>query len=314
MADHTEQQATPILTIPDHCRIGLALSGGATRGIAHIGALKALIESNIRIDYISGTSIGALVGAFYAFGIPIDTIRRQAEEMSWLSIASLTIPKNGLLSNRIIGDIVEKHLGNVHIEDSPIPLAIIATDIATGEKITIRKGNLARAIMASTCIPGVFTPIKFEGLTLVDGFLVENVPVSPLKEMGADVIISICLSMLRQYREPKGIVNILLNAYEIAIDTSTLATLKDTDILIVPNLTAIPPDDEGQQFAMYTEGYTAGLLSIGRIDDLIQEKYHPKRLSFWKRFLQRFNGRRRFPGDDVPVFRALRSGELNQLD
>jgi NTE family protein len=143
--------------------LGLALSGGASRGITHVGVLKAFHDTNVKIDCLSGTSIGALVAALYAFGIPVEDIHRQALEMNWLKISSLKISRSALLSNKVIGEIVENYIGEANIENSPIPLAIVTTDITTGEKVVLRRGNIARAVMASSSIPGIFTPVRIEG-------------------------------------------------------------------------------------------------------------------------------------------------------
>ncbi|HQV33320.1 MAG TPA: patatin-like phospholipase family protein, partial [Calditrichia bacterium] len=193
--------------------LGLALSGGAARGIAHIGVLQAFKENGIIPDFLAGTSIGSLVAGLFAFGIPVADILNQAEALSWTKISSLNIPRTGFLSNRILGEIVESQLGKVNIEDSPIPLAIVTTDISNGERVVLREGSLSEAIKASSCIPGIFTPVSINGRLLVDGFLVENVPLSPLREMGAQITVGVNLGALRDYREPDGIIDIMMNAF-----------------------------------------------------------------------------------------------------
>ncbi len=266
-------------------KIGLAFSGGATRGVAHIGVLQAFEEFNIRPSFIAGTSIGAMLGSVYAFGVPIDEIRRQAEAMSWTSVSSFSISRNGLLSNRVIGEVVIEMVGDVNIEDSPVPLAIVATDIATGDKVVLREGNLARAIRASTCIPGVFTPIKREGRLLVDGFLTENVPISPLTEMGADLIIGINLGTQRLYREPSSIINIMLNAFDISIDSNTMTRLQDADFIIKPDLKEIIESDSEEASALYEAGYKAARAAIPSIQTEIYNRSLPKgEPTLWQRF------------------------------
>ncbi|RMH81239.1 MAG: patatin, partial [Calditrichaeota bacterium] len=245
--------------------IGLALSGGATRGVAHIGVLKALEEHFIKPDYIAGTSIGALVGAVYAFGVPLNAILDQALQMSWSTVSRLSLSRAAILTNKAIAEIVEKHIGAVNIEEAPIPLAIIATDIATGEKVVLRQGNVAHAVMASTAIPGIYAPVKMDGRLLVDGFLVENVPISPLKAMGTDIIVGVHLSSQKMYREPTGIVNIIMNAFEIAVDANTQANLRDADVLITPNLAEDDRPEEESATFMYEEGYRAALRVMPRL-------------------------------------------------
>ena len=247
-----------------HPRLGIAFSGGASRGFAHIGVLQALKEANIRPDLLAGTSIGALIAAMYAFGVALPTMREQAEAMSWLRIARLNIPRTGILSNEVLGEIVRKHLGDVAIEDSPIPLAVVCTNIANGDKVVLREGNLARAIMASSAIPGVYTPVQVDRELLVDGFLVENVPILPLQDMGAEVILGVHLGRLIDYRPPSSITNIMLNAFEIAIDAHALTTMQYADVIIEPRLERAPDtgradrDDKALGDLYYRLGYAAG--------------------------------------------------------
>ncbi len=264
-------------------KIGLALSGGASWGVAHIGALKMFEEAGLKFDMIAGTSIGALAGAFHAFGISNDTMLEQAEEMSWYSISRLTLSRSGILTNTIIGDIIREHIGNVNIEDAQIPLAIIATDIKTGEKIVLRKGNLAQAVMASSCIPGVFKPIELDGRLLVDGFLVENLPTKTLREMGANFTIGVSLNTMREYREPTGMINIILNAFEIAIDSNLSSTLEQADILINPDLSNIAFEDEKRVFALFNEGYIAAKKNVPEINRRIHQLFDKEPASVWQR-------------------------------
>jgi len=196
--------------------LGLALGGGAFRGTAHLGVLKALEEEGLRPGFLCGTSAGAMAAAFYAFGMSPEEIRNIARNLRWLKATNLTFSKLGLLSNTEIGKFIEKYLGDVLIEDSSIPLAIVAADISTGEKVVFKTGSLATAIMAST-----FMPAQVGGRMLVDGAIVENVPVKVLKEMGAKVCVGVDLGS-GGYRQPESLVEVLLNAFSIAIDRSAL--------------------------------------------------------------------------------------------
>ena len=145
-------------------KIGLALGGGAVLGAAHIGVLRALHEHNINVNYITGTSIGAFVASLVAFGKTWEEIESIASELKWMDISGVTLSKFALLTNEKLGELSIKHIGDKNIEDAMIPLAIIATDISNGEKIVLNKGSVATAIMASTCIPGIYKPIEFDRL------------------------------------------------------------------------------------------------------------------------------------------------------
>ncbi len=174
--------------------IGLALSGGAAKGLAHIGVIKALEESGIKVDYIAGSSMGALVGAAYASGIPIDTLEKIAINTDWVTVAKLFVPgfsTAGLVEGKRVKEFLSSIYGDVRIEDCPIPFAATAADISTGKLYIINRGSLLEAVRASISIPIVFTPVKYQDILLVDGGVVDPVPIDIVKEMGADYIIAV---------------------------------------------------------------------------------------------------------------------------
>ena len=216
---------------------GLALGGGAILGAAHIGVLRAL-EENIHPQLISGTSIGAFIAALYAFNVSADEIEEMALELNWSNITSIKLSKLSLFSNRKLGELVSSTLGDVNIEDARIPLAIIACDIATGQKVTFTEGPVAQAVMASCCLPGVFTPVEIDGRLLVDGGIAENVPVSALRDLGANSLIAVDLSKKVKYNEPKDIFDVMSNTISIAIDNNTKSRTRPADLIIAPDLTS----------------------------------------------------------------------------
>jgi NTE family protein len=221
---------------PFNRRIGLALGGGAAKGIAHIGVLKAIEESDLEIEYISGTSIGALVASYYAFGKDIETLKSISSEMSFSSLIGFKLQKQGIFSTTSIKEMVERDLGEVYIEQARIPLAICATDISTGEQVTLREGKLAEAICASMAVPGIFIPVEINGKTLVDGGITENVPISALEKMGAGITIAVDLNGCPHYQEPKDIIAIMGNAIDIAIDLRTKDQIKKADLVFSMDL------------------------------------------------------------------------------
>jgi NTE family protein len=177
-------------------RIGLALGGGGARGWAHIGVLQALAERKISIHAYSGTSIGSLVGGFAAAGKLADL----EEVLAGLDLkrivhlfAEKKLPRAGLLDGRHIVELIRRHLGCPDISALPAPYCAVATDIESGEEIVMRQGDLVTAIRASIAIPGIFTPMKRDGLHLVDGGLVNPLPIRPLKDLGVEKIIAVNL-------------------------------------------------------------------------------------------------------------------------
>jgi NTE family protein len=221
---------------PFNTKIGLALGGGAAKGIAHIGVLKAFEEEAITISCISGTSSGALVASYYAFGKPISEIMSIGETLNLSKIANFTWKKRGLFSTDSILKMIHRDIGDVNIEDAKIPLAICATDIETGEQIVFRSGNLAAAVCASMAVPGLFVPVEINGRTLVDGGIVENVPVSPLEKMGAGITVAVDLSHCISYPSPKDTLDVVNNAINIGMDLRTKRQLKKADIVVKLNL------------------------------------------------------------------------------
>lgn len=221
-----------------HKKIGVALGGGAVLGASHIGILRSLEEHDLQPDLIAGTSIGALIAALYAFGVSSERMEEIAVNLKWLDISSISLSKMGLLSNEKLKEIIKEHIGSKNIEDAEIPLAIVTTDLSSGEKVVLREGDLATAIMASTCIPGIFIPVETDGRLLVDGGLVENVPVSALREMGAERIIAVDINAYRLYNKPDDIVEVVTNALDIAVENLTKTRSKDIDLLICPELSS----------------------------------------------------------------------------
>ena len=218
--------------------ISLALGGGAVLGAAHIGVLKAFDEYAIKINRISGTSIGAMIAALYAFGKSPDEIEQSVVELEWLDVTSFTLSKYGILSNNDLGRQISNLLGKVDIAKARIPLYLMATDLTRGAKVVLSKGDVSQAVMASSCIPGIFVPVEIDGQLLVDGGLLENVPVSPLREAGAGFIVGVDLSAGRHYQRPQDIIDVFANAIDIAIDNVTRSQTSEANLIIAPELSA----------------------------------------------------------------------------
>ncbi len=235
--------------------VGLALGGGAVLGAAHIGALKAIEEKNITVSHLTGTSIGALVGAFYAFGKRLDEIENISLELDWSDIAGLTLSRYGLLSNEKLGDLIVSNIGDKNIEEADIPLAFVATDVSSGEKVVLNKGSLAQAVMASTCLPGIFKPVEIEGKLLVDGGVVENVPIETLQNLGAEFMIGIDLNAKHQYGRPDNIIEVLLNSFHFMMKNATSLQTRNADLLISPDLSSFNRSDTDQVEGLMKKGY-----------------------------------------------------------
>ncbi|WP_372966085.1 patatin-like phospholipase family protein [Marinobacter sp.] len=241
---------------PFNTRIGLALGGGAAKGIAHIGVLKAFEDERIQIHCISGTSVGALVASYYAFGRPVESILSIGSELNLSMILNFTFQRGGLFSTNALREMILRDLGDCRIEDADIPLAICATDVETGKQVVFREGNLAEAVCASMAVPGLFVPVEVGGRILVDGGLVENVPISPLRDMGAGITVAINLSHVSRYPKPEDTLDVISNSINIAIDFNTRKQLKKADIVVPLDLSDYSLTNNAQRaHELYMEGY-----------------------------------------------------------
>jgi len=193
----TDQRAhrNNLLGLEPDATVGFALGGGGAKGLAHIGVLKALEEVGIGADYVAGSSMGSLVGAAYAAGIPVDSIEQVALQRDWKDFTLLLDPALGK-PGFIDGDRIEKFLRKTFyedrkIQDLPIPFTATTTDISTGQSYVINQGSLSAAVRSSISVPVIFTPQKYDEMYLVDGGLVDPVPIDIVRSMGADFIIAV---------------------------------------------------------------------------------------------------------------------------
>jgi len=177
-------------------RIGLALGGGIARGWAHIGALRRLHQLGLEPDLICGTSMGALVGGFYLAGklSELEELVRALTRFRMVRLLDFAVPQNGIIGGRRMFREMEKIVGELHIEDLPRPFAAVAAELATGHEIWLSRGHLLDAVRASVSLPGIFKPVKRDGRWLIDGALVNPVPVSVCRAMGARMVIAINLT------------------------------------------------------------------------------------------------------------------------
>lgn len=262
-------------------KIGLALSGGSALGISHIGVLKALEENKIKIDYIAGTSSGSIIAAAFAFGLSFEQMADVSKKINWINISNFAYSKLGLASNKPLGKLIKEIFGDVKIEDAKIPLAIVATDIEKGQKVVLQKGNLAEALMASSCLPGIYVPIIINEQKLIDGGWSENLPLSVLKKMGADMIIGVNLKKY-SLRKVSNVFDVLLNS--LAITSSDHHHLKiqeqGADIIIEPNLMNFGYSDFNKTDKLIEAGYQATLSLMPEIKKITENKYKNKKIFF----------------------------------
>ena len=253
-------------------KIGLALSGGSTYGIAHIGVIAALEEANIKVDYISGTSAGSLVGAYLAFGLTSSQMFELTRGLDWKKLSKFTFSRMGLKSNEPMATFLTDTLGDVRIEDAKIPLAIVATNIETHKMVVLTKGPLNVAVRASTSIPGLFTPVELDGQVLVDGGLTENVPMTPLEDMGATVKIAVNLLNATAYSRPKNVVDVLNKSIDILSLHRDQHLANRANVLIEPDLSSFDSMSFKSSQKLFDAGYAAGKAAIPNIKKVLAPK------------------------------------------
>jgi len=273
-------------------KIGLALGGGAARGLAHIGVLKALVENNVPIDVIAGTSIGALVGACFAKDGEINTLEEIVLNIDWRQLALLLDPnlallKKGFIHGEKIKELLCSIIGDIEFKDLKIPFRVIATDVTTGEEVVIDSGSVAEAVRASISIPVIFTPVKFENKFLVDGGIVNPVPVNIARNMGAEFIIACNVipepqKRGRNYTKNKSmakstkqidpntpnIIDVLIHSFYIMEYKIAASNLKKADIIINPEVNHISI----LEFHKGAEAMAAGYKSVLDVLPKIKKK------------------------------------------
>ncbi|MCA1053399.1 patatin-like phospholipase family protein [Rossellomorea aquimaris] len=196
-------------------KIGLALGSGGARGFAHLGVLKALVDEGIPIDMIAGSSMGALVGCMYGVGHRMEDLYKLSTTFRRKYYLDFTVPKMGFIAGKRIKEFIQLFSHNKNIEDLNIPVSVVATDITNGEKVVFTSGPVSSAVRASIAIPGIFVPEKIDGRLLVDGGVIDRVPVSVVKEMGADIVIGVDVSHVKRNAEITTIYDVIMQSIDI---------------------------------------------------------------------------------------------------
>ncbi len=220
-------------------KVGLALSGGATHGAAHVGVLRVLEREGIRPYCIAGTSAGAIVGAAYAAGMPLDEIAGLFTRTNWTALVrpSLFRKTGGLFDTAPLEGMIRTMLGDQNIEALPIPFAAVACDIMTGERVVLRNGPLAPAVRASAAFPGLFNPVHLNGRVLVDGGVVDNLPADVAREMGAEYVIAVDLSSPTTLKSaPETAVDVLWAVSNLLQARASYPDLDSMQVRICPDV------------------------------------------------------------------------------
>jgi NTE family protein len=232
---------------PRKIKIGLALGGGAARGFAHIGVIKALEAQGIYPDIVVGTSAGSVVGAMYAAGNDGFALQKIAMEMDEATISDWALPlfgkSSGVLKGEALQSYVNKAVKNVTMEKLKLKFGAVATDLNTGKPILFARGNTGQAVRASSSVPSVFQPVVIGGHQYVDGGLVAPVPVRFVREMGADFVIAVNISTQTEAQEAVSSLQVLLQTFAIMGQRLNYYELQDANIVIQPALANMGGND-----------------------------------------------------------------------
>ncbi len=251
--------------------LGLALGGGFARGFAHLGVLQVLEESQIPIWGIAGTSVGSILAAAYASGTPLARIASVCRKVRFRDFGRLRISRLGLATNDRIADLISRSFNAMTFEELLIPLAVVATDLGTGEPVVFREGELADAIRSSCAFPGLFEPVQIGGRCLADGGLVAPVPTKALVDMGASCVVAVSVGFNNwNGAAPKNLLQVVSRAVSAAQKYQTSSWESYADVLLEPDVQSIEWDEFHRADEAIAAGITAARRALPRIRELLR--------------------------------------------
>jgi NTE family protein len=254
--------------------IGLALGGGAARGFAHIGVIKALESQGIFPNLVVGTSAGSVIAALYASGYRGTELQKIALSLDEAAITDWALPFSGRFGGMIKGDalqaMVNRLVKNQTIENMPMPLGIVGTDLQTGNGVLFQRGDTGQAVRASCSVPGIFQPTIIQGREYVDGGLVSPVPVRYAKQMGADIVIAVNISTEPSSQDSSGSLGILLHTTSIMGKSINTFELDLAQVVIQPELKGMRGTDFKSRNAAILAGEESAMKQISQIKNLLK--------------------------------------------
>ena len=275
----TSSQAVSMPEPPRKIKIGLALGGGAARGFAHIGVIKALEAQGIYPDLVVGTSAGSVVGALYAAGNTGFQLQKIAFDMDEAAISDWAMPlfgkSTGVLKGEALQAYVNKAVNNQPMEKLKVPFGAVATDLKSGQPILFQRGNTGMAVRASSAVPGVFQPVTIGSRSYVDGGLVAPVPVRFARDMGADFVIAVNISTQADVQATVSSVDVIMQTFSIMGQRINQYELKDADIVIAPSLGKMAGNDFAGRNQAILAGEQAAALVMAQIKQKLEAKRKP---------------------------------------
>lgn len=255
-------------------KVALVLGGGSAKGFAHVGVLRALEKEKIPIHMIVGTSVGSLIGGLYASNPDSFQLEWAAFKINRGDILDYSIvsSKMGPVQGARLEAFVEQNAKVKRVEDTKIPFYPVATDLNTGETVTLEKGSIARAIRASSAIPGIFVPVSFGNRTLVDGGVTSNIACEVARSKGADVIIAVNLQNDVRDGDITSVIDVIAQSISIMMHVNSKAELAHADIILEPDTKGISMFDFSQKKTLMERGIRAAEKAMPRIRALVGMK------------------------------------------
>ena len=260
---------------PPRPGIALALGGGFARGFAHLGVLTVLEQNHIPISHIAGTSVGSVFGAAYASGAPLARILATSRTIRFRDIARWSVSRLGLASNHRLADLIERVFDSTRFEEMKIPLAVMATDLSTGDPVVFRQGPLVDAIRASCAFPGLFEPIQIGTRWLADGGLVAPVPTYAARQLGGKIVVGVSIGVQDGHRgTPKNMFQVVARAVSAAQKHQLDHWERHADLVIRPDVNSLAWDDFEKANEAIEAGVRAAQLALPRIQKLLLHAEH----------------------------------------
>lgn len=253
-------------------KLGLALGGGAARGFAHIGVIRALEEGNIVPSCVAGTSAGSLVGALYCAGFDSHRIEEEARKMKWADLVQMTLPRMGLVKTDKLSDLVQELIGDVRIDDLKLPFAAVTVDLVSGQERVIRSGPVHTAVRASCGLPGVFVPVERDGELLVDGGTRNSVPADVARSLGADFVVGVDLNADNVGSDEgiDNVVDVLARTMGILMYATSDVGRRNSDIFLQPDLVGFSYHSMGRIDEAIERGYAAMKAIVPRLRQICE--------------------------------------------
>lgn len=248
-------------------KVTLVLGGGSARGIAHIGVLKILEREKIPIDMVVGTSMGAFTGAAYAVGVPIKEMEEKAYKFTSKRLLDPTIPRMGLLAGDKLENVIKDIIDTRSFKDCRIPLAVVTTDIETGEEIIYQQGNLIKVVRASCSWPGIFNPVVLDGRVLCDGGIKNSVPTRIAKKLGGDYILAVDVGFCVKHGRMENVFQMILQSFQIMGEELNQYQSLSADAVIKVDLGDIDQAAFDRSKEIIAKGIQAAELKIGAIKE-----------------------------------------------